>query len=315
MLAAIVPHGPQAWFFKLTGPLEAVESQSERFRAFLKSVHFGAEEKGDPEWKLPDGWRQTPGTGLRFATIVIAGPDGPLELSVSALPQPPGDEEKYLLSNINRWRGQLGLAALEDGQLAKESTQLPLEGATATLVDLAGHLEASGMGQPPFAGGPFSGLGASAAVKETNTTLVYTVPEGWTKGKAGDMRKAAFDVVQGKRRVEITVIDLEPAAGSLLDNVNRWREQIGLPSVQKEELAKSAEPIEVGGATGVFVAMSSPGNTPRQEEAIVGAIVTAAERTWFFKLKGDAELAKRETERFKAFVQSVKFLEGAGNGS
>jgi hypothetical protein len=36
-------------------------------------------------------------------------------------------------------------------------------------------------------------------------------------------------------------------------------------------------------------------------------LVDDAGKTWFFKLTGDAELAKRETVRFKTFVESVRF--------
>ena len=55
-LAAIVPVGDQGWFFKLTGPKDAVAAQNEAFHAFLKSVHFSAQ--GKPQWTLPDGWQE-----------------------------------------------------------------------------------------------------------------------------------------------------------------------------------------------------------------------------------------------------------------
>ena len=42
-LAAIVPHGPLAWFFKLTGPVDSIAPHVEEFDAFMKSVQFGAE--------------------------------------------------------------------------------------------------------------------------------------------------------------------------------------------------------------------------------------------------------------------------------
>ena len=40
---------------------------------------------------------------------------------------------------------------------------------------------------------------------------------------------------------------------------------------------------------------------------MLGAILNAGGRVWFFKLQGDAGSAERERERFRAFVESVKF--------
>ncbi len=103
-LGAIVPLASQGWFFKLTGPKDAVAAQFDAFSALLKSVHFSDEAK--PQWTLPEGWQERPGSDIRFATLVIgdAGArDGkPLEVSVTVLPRS-GDEQKFLLDNINRW--------------------------------------------------------------------------------------------------------------------------------------------------------------------------------------------------------------------
>jgi hypothetical protein len=40
-------------------------------------------------------------------------------------------------------------------------------------------------------------------------------------------------------------------------------------------------------------------------------------KAWFFKLKGDAELAEQEKGRFEAFLGSVTFgaADGAGDGN
>ena len=49
------------------------------------------------------------------------------------------------------------------------------------------------------------------------------------------------------------------------------------------------------------------GLAAQHREAILGTIVNAEGRQWFIKLKGDAELAARETEHFEQFVQSIRF--------
>src|SRR5262245_36533392 len=83
LLGAIVPQGQRTWFFKLTGRLELVKPQLEPFLAFMKSVRLT--DKG-PEWTLPGGWEQLPGSDIRFATLKIPTDKKPLELTVIPLP-------------------------------------------------------------------------------------------------------------------------------------------------------------------------------------------------------------------------------------
>ncbi len=66
MLAAIVPHGDTAWFFKLSGPVEAVGKQADTFQSLIKSIGFPKSGGGKPTWKLPEGWHEKPGSQMRF---------------------------------------------------------------------------------------------------------------------------------------------------------------------------------------------------------------------------------------------------------
>ncbi len=158
MLGAIIPVGSQGWFFKLTGPKDAVAVKEADFMTLLKSVHFA--DDGKPQWTLPEGWRQQPGSDIRYATLVIGPAEGqdekPLEVSVTVLPKS-GDDESYALVNINRWRGQLKLPPIAKEQLSSESTQIELAAARATVVNLLGTESARGMGGGPFSRGAGDG--------------------------------------------------------------------------------------------------------------------------------------------------------------
>jgi hypothetical protein len=318
MLAAIVPQGEQAWFFKLAGPIDAVAQQDESFLKYLKSIRFSGEDKPTPSWTLPEGWKLRSGkSGMRFATIDVPsdvpGADEPLELSVIPLPNDPASQAQNNLSNINRWRGQMKLPPIDLESLKKQSVEVPLEGATATVVNLQGHLSSEGMGGgAPFAGGgPFSGPARenprtapqASPHASPKTGITYKAPEGWTEGKIGGMRKAAFQVAEGEKQIEITVIDLASAAGERLPNVNRWRQQVALEAVTQEQLDQAIEPIPLGELQGDYVELAGP------NESILGAIVDQGSKTWFIKLKGDSDLAKRESSRFKEFVKSLRFGE------
>src|SRR5688572_11637373 len=52
MLAAMVPQSDQTWFFKVTGPEQAVGLIAADFRKFVESIEFA---DGKPVWsELPD---------------------------------------------------------------------------------------------------------------------------------------------------------------------------------------------------------------------------------------------------------------------
>ncbi len=136
--------------------------------------------------------------------------------------------------------------------------------------------------------------------------LTYQTPDGWVPGVVSGMRKAAFRVEEGDRKVEITAVDLAAGAGSLLPNVNRWRGQIQLEALTAEQLQKSARSVPVGSVTGQFVELLGP-ETAEPRQAILGVIAVHGPKAWFFKLWGDSDLALREKKHFQDFVKSVQF--------
>lgn len=319
MLAAIVPRGDKTWFFKLTGPDAQVAEEQERFSQLIRSLRFSA-ESNQPDWELPSGWRRLPGGGMRYATLQIETAERPLEVTVIPLATSSGELDAYILANVNRWREQLALPAVksldpaESEQGSGPVARIELgDGTTATLVNLVGRSQTAARGAPmagmlPPSHPPISGAGFSPAASDSAgpPPLSYDTPPGWSQGKVGGMRQAAFEVSEGERKLEITAISLPQSGGDRLENVNRWRQQIGLSPMTQEQLMQALEPIEVSGRNGDYIEIiNADGDDP--SEAILGALVDDSGKTWFFKLRGNAELARQEKARFKEFVQSVKF--------
>lgn len=69
--------------------------------------------QGALKWTLPKGWTEGEAGGMRFATLK-APFSGKIDASVVVLPGTAGGE----LPNVNRWRGQIGLAPLDEKALA-----------------------------------------------------------------------------------------------------------------------------------------------------------------------------------------------------
>lgn len=81
--------------------------------------------------------------------------------------------------------------------------------------------------------------------------ISWTVPEGWKQDtKPHEMRYATFLIGSGAKPLELTVTKLPPQ--SVLDNVNRWRGQLGLPPVSEENMETVCKKLDVAGGP-VFV--------------------------------------------------------------
>ena len=72
-------------------------------------------------WTAPAGWTELPGNGMRLATFTPPQGPGKAEATVVALPGDVGGE----LANVNRWRGQLALAPISEGDLAAARASVP----------------------------------------------------------------------------------------------------------------------------------------------------------------------------------------------
>jgi hypothetical protein len=85
-------------------------------------------------WTLPEGWKEQPARAMRVATIRTSEAPDAAELIITRFG---ADSYKDKLANINRWRGQVGLAPVADPaeQPVKSTT---VGGATGDLYEFAG---------------------------------------------------------------------------------------------------------------------------------------------------------------------------------
>ncbi len=107
-----------------------------------------AQEQGQSRiplaWDTPAGWQEVPSgsaspmAGMRLINLSF-GPNGEGECYLSAMPGAAGG----LAANVNRWRAQMGLAAMTEEELAK----LPIKkflGRDATFVSFDGDFKGMG---------------------------------------------------------------------------------------------------------------------------------------------------------------------------
>jgi hypothetical protein len=88
---------------------------------------------GNPaQWTKPDGWSEQPLSEMRLGSFKVDGPNAAsADVSVIAFPGEAGG----LISNINRWRGQLQLAPLDENQLPQIIQRTEVDNVPTYLVD------------------------------------------------------------------------------------------------------------------------------------------------------------------------------------
>lgn len=87
----------------------------------------------DLAWTAPSDWVVKPQAPMRKASFGIPAGGGQAELSITAFPGDVGGE----LANVNRWRGQIGLAPLKPEDLDASVSRQQANGLDFTIVELA----------------------------------------------------------------------------------------------------------------------------------------------------------------------------------
>jgi hypothetical protein len=86
-------------------------------------------------WTAPAHWQPNAAQPMRKASwTVAADAPGRVEVAVTAFPGDVGGAT----ANLNRWRAQLGLPALADGEASSALTRLDCNGLNISLADLTG---------------------------------------------------------------------------------------------------------------------------------------------------------------------------------
>ena len=136
----------------------------------------------------------------------------------------------------------------------------------------------------------------------TTGELQWALPKGWTDSRAGGMRYATLKpTAAGKIDVSVTVFP-GPAGGEIA-NVNRWRNQIGLPPVDEAALARDRKALKSPAGSVAIFDYTSDGQTKTR---LVAAILFAGGNSWFVKMVGDAGPVAASRADFIRLLESLR---------
>ena len=159
---------------------------------------------------------------------------------------------------------------------------------------------------------PHAGLSPeqmAAAASNENPQFADTPPAHWKKQTRSAMRQASY-LVQGEggATADISFSILRRASGGTLANINRWRDQLGLPPVDEAALQQASQKIPSAFGDAILVDLEGllPGADAAKDGRLIGAIADVEQEAWFFKMRGNAALTAAEKQHFIQWIQTVK---------
>lgn len=132
------------------------------------------------------------------------------------------------------------------------------------------------------------------------------------------MRIATLLAGEGEKLLQVAISAFPGATGGVVANVNRWREQFGLPPVTESQLQEHLEPFtsDVDGKVSGWlvriegqVPQGRPGAPAPAGRGMLGAIIEGdPERMWFLRADGDPSVLDVHEESFGMLARSFDFV-------
>ncbi len=170
----------------------------------------------------------------------------------------------------------------------------------------------------PFKNEPVAKLGLSTAQRyaanDAQGMLRWTTPEGWRFLPATEFRHLNFDFGAGREGEAYLTLLPTTGGGGVLENLNRWRKQMGQAPLAEAEMAALptktifARPVPFMDLSGTFTGGSGPAMAaaePKENYRMLGAIFEAPGFLFTLKLTGPAALVAEQAGAFDAFCQSL----------
>ena len=284
----------------------------------------------------PPNWEAQPLSQMRQASFLVHGENGAVaDISFVSLGAAAGN----VPDNVNRWLGQLGQPPMAPDKLASTIVKLHTDRGDVDVVDLSGTPENGDAkkdgriigaialdgdrtsffkmrGNADLVGAEKanflkwvssmrSGAGQNemvAAPTTENPQIKWEIPPGWSAAPASAMRYASFAAAADNGgKIDISIVSFPGDGGSDLDNLNRWRQQVGLSPIDEGAMNSEIVPLKTEAEN--FSSVDLTGTN----SSMLAAWTRHDGRAWFFKLTGPNAAVEKEKSNFVKFLQSVRF--------
>lgn len=130
----------------------------------------------------------------------------------------------------------------------------------------------------------------------------WPVPYYWQEQEAVPMSEATFLIRKANSDALFTVTKLEGDSGSLLANVNRWRSQLDLAPIAKDNLKEHVDQLVLNQKR---YYITKQVNT--HKSVLVAIYKPSLDVTYFLKLSGEPILVSEETQGFLDVLKKAKY--------
>lgn len=150
------------------------------------------------------------------------------------------------------------------------------------------------------------GFAPQEPAQATQPGFAWDTPPGWERVQGSAMREVDFRFGKDSQGE----CYLMQAGGSLVDNVNRWRQQMGLPAAPEQEVKQLPKRPLFGREAflitldGDFTAMGAA--APRKDYRMIGVILPIADVSVFVKMVGPRADVMENEAKFQAFCDSLR---------
>jgi hypothetical protein len=151
IIAAMVNTADSTLFFKMRGNAELTEAQKGDFIKWVAAVCDVQTQAAPPQmagappqtistpqikWTTPEGWTKVPPSSMRYASFSAPTDEGgKIDISIVTFPGDGGSDA----DNINRWRGQMGLAPVDANAVTSQVAPLKTDDTTFSTTDITGN--------------------------------------------------------------------------------------------------------------------------------------------------------------------------------
>ena len=140
----------------------------------------------------------------------------------------------------------------------------------------------------------------AADIPVSSAPVHWIAPAGWKDLGPADLRLGNFAVPgPDGSKADVGIFSFPGSVGTELGNVNRWRGELKLPSIEQNEIR--SEPITIDSMPGRLYDMTGAA------DRTVVASLPRNEATWFFKMRGPKEIVGGTKPVFLDFLKSVHF--------
>ncbi|MGB7159274.1 MAG: hypothetical protein WBD40_14490 [Tepidisphaeraceae bacterium] len=136
----------------------------------------------------------------------------------------------------------------------------------------------------------------------------HNLPAGWVEDKTPRQMRAHTLIVEADGKKGEVIVSRFPTngVGPLLDNINRWRGQVGLEPTT-DAAAHVPRDMTVAGTPGAAFEMEGSSKDGQPAKRQIVAMTAQGGNFWFFRFLGPAELVKAQQPAFEKLLADVRF--------